>query len=243
MSEISRYFSYLSDVLAEAGQSQEDNIKKAAQVIADGYANGKQFYSFGTGHSHMIAEELYMRAGGLVFARGILPGEMMLHDFPHKSTLLERLPGYADALLQLYNLQAGDTLIVISNSGTNSVPLEMAMGAKERGVYVIAITSLKHSKKVTARHESGKKLFEVADLVIDNQTEYGDASFLVPGCDITTGPISDFIGIALVQALVVAITEALVAKGIDPPILCSSNVDDGAKRNAKYLDGFRENFK
>lgn len=137
-------------------------------------ADGR-IYVFGSGHSHMIAEELYARAGGLALVKAILPQELMLIDFPTKSTFIKRLSGYAAPLLDLYRLEAKDVLLVISNSGRNPVPVEMAMAARNKGAKVIAITSLAHSKSCLARHASGLRLFETADVVLDNHVPAGDA--------------------------------------------------------------------
>ncbi len=240
MESIVKYLEYVKEQLAALVQTQAEPLHQAAKLAAQSYCDGKQFFTFGTGHSHLIAEEIYVRAGGLAFVKGILPGELMLHEKLNKSTYLERLEGYADILLTLYGVGKGDTILIISNSGRNSVPVEMALGAKARGANVIAITSLKHSQKVSSRNKSGKRLFEAADVVLDNQAAYGDAAFTVPGCSTTTGPISDIMGTTLVQALVVGITEELAKRGIDAPIFYSSNSDNADEHNEKL---FRKYFK
>ncbi len=238
MTTIDRYFDYLLGQMKALAASQSEAVGKAAALVADCYCGNHTFFVFGTGHSHMIAEEFYVRAGGLAFVKGILPGEMMLHEKLNKSTLLERLEGYAGAMLNLYDVKQGDALLIISNSGRNSVPVEMALGAKERGANVIAITSLKHSQKISSRNASGKRLFELADVVLDNQAEYGDAAFYVDGCETPTGPISDVMGIALAQALVVGITEQLVARGITPPLFRSSNMDNADAYNLELFQTY-----
>ena len=235
MQSITKYLDYVKEQLSALTLTQAEPLERAAKLAAQSYCDGKQFFTFGTGHSHMIAEEIYLRAGGLAFVKGILPGELMLHQKLNMSTYLERLEGYADILLNLYGVGAGDTMLIISNSGRNSVPVEMAQGAKARGANVIAITSLKHSQKVSSRNKSGKRLFEVADVVLDNQAAYGDAAFTVPGCSTPTGPISDIMGITLAQALVVGIAEQLAACGIDPPIFRSSNSDNADEHNDRLL--------
>ena len=140
-----RYFEFLHTKLQDAQQTQFDNLNVAADKIVEAVNKGGNFYVFGSGHSHMVAEELYVRAGGLTFVKAILMPELMLHQMFHKSTNLERLPGYAKAILDLYPIDEKDVFLIISNSGRNSVPVEMAMEAKKRGAYVIAMTSLRHS--------------------------------------------------------------------------------------------------
>jgi uncharacterized phosphosugar-binding protein len=233
---MNNYLEHLIKFLKSASETQDENIGRAADLVVESFTGNKKFFVFGSGHSHLIAEELYTRAGGLAFVKAILPPELMLHEMFNKSTLLERLEGYAPALLELYCVGHGDTIMIISNSGRNSVPVEMALAARERGARVIALTSLKHSGRVTSRHSSGKRLFELADVVLDNQGEYGDASFYAEGCKIPIGATSDAVGIALAQALTVRIVEKLVQRGIEPPLFYSSNADtDGANEHNAYL--------
>jgi uncharacterized phosphosugar-binding protein len=227
---VQEYLAFVADKIAKAA-AQAGEIEKAADLIVESHVSGKHFFLFGTGHSHLVAEELYLRAGGLAFVRAILPAEMMLHEMPHKSTLLERLPRYAEAILTLYGVGRGDTILVISNSGRNNVPVETALVSKERGASVIALTSLKHSRKVHSRHSGGKKLFEIADVVLDNQAEYGDAAFRVEGCSSPVGPTSSAVGIAMVQALAVCVTAKLALRGEDPPVFRSSNAGDSDEYN------------
>ena len=225
MNYTKEYFAFLQKKLEEAASTQEENIKLAADMIIESVYNAGSFYVFGSGHSHMVAEELYTRAGGLMFVKGILLPELMLHQSYIKSTYLERVSGYAEAIMEIYPICAKDTLLVISNSGRNNVPIEMCLEAQKRGAKVIALTSLRHSKAVSSRHVSGKRLFEIADLVLDNQAEIGDASFEIAGGDTPVAGISDFIGIAIAQAIVATTAAKIVEKGMQPPIFRSANVD------------------
>jgi uncharacterized phosphosugar-binding protein len=234
---MNNYLEHLIKFLKSASETQDGNISRAADLVVESFTGNNNFFVFGSGHSHLIAEELYTRAGGLAFVKAILPPELMLHEMLNKSTLLERLEGYAPALLELYRVGKGDTIMIVSNSGRNSVPVEMAIGARERGARIIVLTSLKHSGKVASRHSSGKRLFELADVVLDNQGEYGDASLYVKGCETPTGATSDAAGIALAQALVVRIVEKLVERGVEPPLFRSSNADGNADdHNARLAE-------
>ena len=202
------------------------------------YKKGGKFYTFGSGHSHMIAEELYLRAGGLALVHAILPPELMLHEMPNKSTYLERVEGYSQALVQLHRVEAKDTVMVISNSGRNAVPLEMCLEAKKKGAAVIAMTSMRHSSSCTSRHSSGKKMYEVADVTIDNCGDIGDASFPIEGLGYPIGATSNAVGIAIAQALVCRVVELLVQQGIEPPIFKSSNVDGGDAHNNALFEKY-----
>lgn len=233
-----RYFDHVQRKLQKVLDHEMPNIDAAARLVADSCLQGGKFYLFGTGHSHMIAEELYLRAGGLALVHAILPPEMMLHEMPNKSTYLERLEGYAPALLELYRLEEKDTLMVISNSGRNPVPVEMCLAAREKGCKVIAMTSRKHSSDCASRHRSGKKICDIADVTIDNCADKGDASFLVEGLPAGIGPTSDVTGIAIAQALVCQVVDYLVKAGMEPPVFRSSNVDGGDEHNKTLFDTY-----
>lgn len=238
MNDIQGYFDFLKTKLNDLVETQSENIDKAADMIVESFLKGGRFYAFGTGHSHMIVEELYTRAGGLAFVKPILPSEMMLHELANKSSALERLPGYAKAILDLYPVGENDVFLIISNSGRNSAPVEMAMEAHKRGAKVICITSLKHSTKVTSRQNDGKKLYEVSDLVLDNQAEYGDAAYYVGEWNVPVAGTSDFIGIAIVQTLTVAIASKLAERGEEVPVFRSGNVDGAEEVNLKLHEKY-----
>ena len=229
---------HLQKKMQEVLDHELPNIEAAAELAARSCLKGGRIYVFGTGHSHLIAEEFYIRAGGLALVKAILPPELMLDQMPLKSTHLERLEGIAAVLLELYKVEAGDTLIVVSNSGRNAVPVEMCLEAKKRGVSVVAMTSMKHSGGCDSRHSSGKKLYQLADVTIDNCADKGDASYYVEGFDIPIGPTSDAVGIAIAQALVCRVVDKLVQQGIEPPIFKSSNVDGGDEKNAALYEKY-----
>lgn len=238
MNATKEYFNYLSDTLDETIHAEEDTVIEAATLVAQSLLKGGRFYVFGTGHSHIIAEEIYVRAGGLALVHAILPPEVLLHEMPTKSTVIERLEGYADGILNLYNLEERDTLLVISNSGRNNVPVEMCLGAKERGLNVIAMTSKQHGAQTSSRHKSGKMIGDIADITIDNHAPKGDAGFNVDGVETPVGPVSDFTGVALAQALVVTIVELLEKDNFEIPIFKSSNINGADAYNKELFDEY-----
>ncbi|MFL0266882.1 SIS domain-containing protein [Candidatus Clostridium radicumherbarum] len=233
-----KYLEFVMSKLKEVQETQSENIEKAADLIVESCKKGGRFYVFGSGHSHMVAEELYIRAGGLAYVQGILPPELMLHEMPNKSTYLERLDGYAKSILDLYKVNKNDTIMIVSNSGRNNVPVEMCLYSKEIGASVIALTSLKHSTQVESRHKSGKNIYEIADVVIDNCAEKGDAAFYVEGFNIPTGPTSDATGIAIAQVIVVTVIDKLVKEGIDVPVFKSSNLDGADEYNNELFNKY-----
>lgn len=214
---------------------QQEEVERAGVAIADSLANQGMLHIFGTGHSHMLAEEAFYRAGGLVQIDAILDTALMLHESAIKSTELERLPGYAQVVLTDRDVRAGDVFIIASNSGRNAVPVEMAELAKERGCFTVAITSLEHSGRVTSRAPSGKKLYEVADLVIDTKAPYGDACLEIPGLG-SMGPISSIISMTVLNSMLAVAANTLVSRGQSPQLFVSSNVEGSS--NQSHLGQF-----
>ncbi|MER7246099.1 SIS domain-containing protein [Kribbella sp. NPDC000426] len=224
MAGAEEYFGKALAVAHQAAETQLGAIRVAAGLVAEALAGGKRFWVFGTGHSHLLAEELYGRAGGLADVRAILEPGLMLHEGLEKSSLLERLPGLAEVLLEINQLESGDVVLIASNSGRNAVPVEFALGARQRGALVIALTSLAHTTATTSRAPGGQRLFETADVVIDNCGVPGDALIEVPGSPELTGATSTMVGAMLVQALTVEIVTRLVERGETPNVMRSLNV-------------------
>lgn len=227
---------YLETAAALVGRLATDaawpSIDAAAEVLAATLGRCGTVHAFGTGHSHMLAEELYYRAGGLVAVRPILFEGLMLHTGATRSTELERLPGLAKILLDDHGVAEGDALVVASNSGGNAVSCELAEAARGRGVAVIAITSLQHATSPLARQSVGPRLHDVADVVIDNGGAPGDAAVTVTGVPHALGPTSTVVGAAIVNAVVVEAVERLVAGGHLPATFASANVAGGDDFNA-----------
>lgn len=227
--------SYLSEIrrlLDRIEATQAEVISTAAGLIADALAGDHLWHIFGTGHAHMLAEELFYRAGGLLPVNPILDSGLMLHDSALASSLFERLPGYAKEVLSKYPLASGDVILVASNSGANAAPVEVAMLARERGLKVIALTSLTHTQAVPPRHPSGKKLYELADVVIDNCGCVGDAALEVAGLPGKIEATSTVIGATLLHWLEHETVQELMTRGIIPDIVISANVPGGDAHNA-----------
>lgn len=206
----------------DAAESQGEAIRCAADAICDSLERGHRLWAFGSGHSHMMVEEIWGRAGGLANVSPILEPSLMLHEGLLKSSLLERHSGLAATILDIHGVVAGDALLIASNSGRNAVPVEMAIHAREIGVTVIALTSLTHSTAVSSRVASGKRLFEVADHIIDNRGVRGDA--VVETEPYAVGATSTMVGAMLVQGLVVEIVGRMTERGKPLETLQSLNV-------------------
>lgn len=217
---------YLESVVGQIRQietSQMDGVRKAGEYVCEALCAEKWLYVFGTGHSHMIAEELFYRAGGLARIRPMLLEELMLHVSASRSTQIERDPAVVERLLKAYPMGAGDVLLVASNSGRNPVPIELALQARSRGVVVIALINKRHSHAFESRHESGKKLGDIADLVLDNCGVVGDACVELPKANLSIGAASTVTGALLVEMVASEAIERAQAKGWNLEVFCSSN--------------------
>jgi len=235
-------FEVALELIEQIKTTQTDNIKEAAQLIAEAFMSDHKFFVSGSGHSHTVAEELYARAGGLAFVFPILVDELTLTSHPTKSTKLERLEGYAAILGELYKIDRGDVVLIASNSGRNAYPIELALYAQEKGAKVIALTNIKHSSIESSRHSSGKKLMDLADVVIDNCGEPGDAALIIEGLETTMYPTSSIANSVICGALSVAIAEHLIAQGVEPPVLRSANVDGDQAKSEAYIEKYMRLF-
>ena len=233
MQKINEYFDNMIALMERVYEKDKSNIEAAVNACYASLKNGGMIYTFGTGHSHLLAEEIFYRAGGLVKVYPMLDEGLMLHAGAAKSTTLERLEGYAAILAEHYDLRAGSTLFVFSNSGRNSVSVEMVLEAKKRGLTVIAITNMEHTSSIASRHSSGKKICDVADIVIDNHGCYGDAAIEIGKYKV--GPTSTSIGAAILQAIVCGIVERAKNENADIEVFSSSNIDGGDVINEAHV--------
>lgn len=234
------YLLTVQALLARLATDEWAHIQAAARLIAEAFAGGHVLHAFGSGHSHMLAEELFYRAGGLVNVRPILFDGLMLHASARLSTSLERLPGLADALLTDHNVSPGDVLIVASNSGGNAVATELVRSAQHQGVHVIALTSVNHATSAAARAGRVAKIHELADVVIDNGGVVGDAAVSIRGFARKVAPTSTVIGAAILNCVIAEAVQMLVDRGVTPEVYVSSNTADGDAANADYLVGHND---
>lgn len=233
---------YLKNIVAlleKMENTQEETIDRVAAVCADCIEKGGLLYFFGTGHSHMICEEPFYRAGGLACVYPILETDLMLHEGASKSSGYERLEGLGNLVVSNTGLGEGDVLFIVSNSGRNCAVIDAAMEAKKRGAVTVAITSMNHSSQVTSRHSSGLNLYQVCDYVLDNGGELGDASVELSGLGQKIAPTSSVMDVTLVNLVLVNTVERLLGRGIKPPVFMSANTDAGDEANKEVLKQFK----
>lgn len=234
MSKAEEFYEKIISILGKINETQQEKIQQAAEMVADQIAAGRIVYILGSGHSLMVASEAYHRAGGLA------PIDI-IHD--RSFGRAERCLGYAKQLLDWYDPPSGSLVFIISQSGRNALGIEMALECKARGISTIAITCLAHSQSVTARHPSGKRLFEVADLVIDNCGVPGDAVLEIEGLPGKFTPTSTIAGSFIMDAIMAQAIENLVRRGIEPPVFVSANVEGGDEHNKKVFAKYQRFIK
>lgn len=238
------YIQKISEILKNTWNNQRDKLLDCAEILANTLENGNTVYIFGCSHAGILAEEVFYRTGGLAAINPIQFPAFMLDTRPITMTSqLERLPGLGKIIIEQHKLKKGDLLLIHSVSGRNTVPVEMAVEAKKIGVTTICITSLEYSRSVTSRHESGKRLFEVCDAVIDNGGVPGDAVVSLPGLSERIGPTSTAVGAAVLNGLVIETVEILLDRGITPPIFMSANLDGGDKHNKEIFEQYKNQIK
>jgi len=237
------YINNIKKIIEKIEADSENNIEKTAQIIFQTLIDGKRIYLFGTGHSHMLAEELFYRAGGLVNIQPVLIEELMLHISASESTLAERKEGMAAQLVNDYSMSADDTIIIISNSGRNGIIVDTALLCKQKGLHVIALTNLEHTYSGASRHKSGKKLCEIADIVLDNGGCVGDACVEVDGIEGKICPTSTVCGALILNAVVARAVEICAEKEYYPDHFASSNIDGGDEINNILIEKFKKEIK
>lgn len=230
------YMNQISSILEEVYEVNKEDIKTVAKKMAETIEKDNLVHIFGTGHSSLLSTEMYSRAGGLANVNPILDANAMMEFGGERSCQMERTSGISAVLYDLYNIKPEDMVIVISNSGRNAMPIEMAQIAKEKGNYVVVLTSLQVSKTMTSRHASGKKLYEFGDIVLDNCAKYGDACLKIGDYD--TGAVSTITGSFILHTIETEATKIMVEDGFKPYIFQSQNIDgyDNTTIVSKYKD-------
>ncbi len=237
--EPNSYYSALLPVLNRAFESQVDQLGQVATKMADVIQNDHLVYIFGAGHAGIIAEEMCYRAGSLVPIVPIFAPGLTVNTRPVTlETNMERISGYAALILHASNITKDDMLIIHSNSGRNTVAIEMAEEARNAGIFVVALTSKAHSSAVTSRHPRGYKLMDLADVVIDNCGIPGDAICEIKDTDAKSGSTSTVVGAALMNSVIVMAAEILQSRGVEPPIFRSANIDNSDASNRRWMNHY-----
>ena len=244
MSYTKKYINTLIDLLNRLSEEQEVNIQKSANLIVEISRNGGKIFIFGCTHAGILSQEAFYRTGGLAIINPILPPGLTCDVTPATLTsALERQSEYGRIVLNNTDIGKGDLLFIHSVSGRNGVTVEMAIAAKEKGITVIGITNMEYSSASESRHSSGKCLYELCDIVIDNCGCFGDAAMDIDGFAGKVSPTSTVTGAAIINAICAEAAGMFIAEGIDPPVFMSANIDGGDEYNAVILEKHKDKIK
>lgn len=235
-----RFFDAAIGLLKRVRDEDAEPIAAAGTLIADTVEAGGRLFAFGAGHSSLAAQDLVYRAGGLALMNLLaVPGVVGVDVMPATlGSALERVDGLASAVLDSSPVRAGDLLVIISLSGRNALPVEMAVNARALGAKVIGVTSVAYASETKSRHASGTYLKDHCDIVLDSKIAVGDAELTLDAIPAPFAPASTVVTTALLQAVMATAAGALADRGIEPPLLRSGNVDGGHEWNGRVLQEY-----
>lgn len=235
--QVQEYTKAIEGLLSSIQSGNQSAVAKCAELLKGTVDGGGLVYVFGSGHSTILVEEAFHRAGGLIPVYPVLHTFLTPHTTPKISGKLERLEGVAPILFARSGAKRGDVMWIASNSGINAAAIEMAAECRKAGVATIALTSLSHSKSVTSRHSSGKRLFELCDIVLDNHCPTGDALVEIAGVRVAAG--STIANSFLYHWALTKACELWAAEGKALPIYQSANTPGGDAHNEKLEAPYR----
>ncbi|WP_010274962.1 SIS domain-containing protein [Paenibacillus senegalensis] len=236
---ISAYFDHIRSMLAQVEQQESEAMNQAAAKVAESISQDGIVHLFGCGHSHILTEEVFYRAGGLVPIRPIFVEKLMLHEGAVRSSELERQNGLAETFMKDQDIRPGEVMFVLSTSGRNPVPVDAALAAKAKGAITVGITSLEYSQSQSSRHHSGKHLFNSVDIVINNYAVPGDAVLRHPEVKVPFTPTSTVIGAAILNAILAKSVTLIAESGMEPPVFLSGNIDGADDHNQALINKYK----
>ena len=230
-------------------ETQMEVVEQAARWCAEAIAGGGLVHLFGSGHSRIPVEEMFPRYGSFPGFHPMVELSMTFHtevvgsNGQPQAMFIERVSGLAEVILSGFQFGEQDLMMIFSASGRAAVPVEMALGAARRGMRVVAVTSVAESSSRPASHETGRRLFEIADLVIDIGTPPGDALVTLDSLDTPVGPGSTLANVAVVNEIKVRTAELLVAVGHPPSVLTAASVVGEERSAALFTKAYAEHAK
>lgn len=239
---INDYFEKVSALLDQVKVEEHEAMEKAAKKVSKAVQAGGIIHLFGCGHSHILTEEMFYRAGGLAPVHPIFVEPLMLHEGAVRSSHLEKQQGYAAEFMPDQNIRSEDVVFVFSTSGRNPVPVDVALFSKEKGAQVIGITSVAYSKSQPSRHESGKRLLDVVDVVIDNHVPKGDAIMQHEQVPVAFGSPSTVVGATIMNAIFSEAVKRMAEAGFEPPVFLSGNLEGAAEHNEKLVERYKKDI-
>ncbi|MCK1986163.1 MULTISPECIES: SIS domain-containing protein [Peribacillus] len=231
------YFEEVQALLTIVGEQEKQSIKESVEHIVKAVMSDGIIHLFGSGHSHILTEEVFYRAGGLAAIRPIFVEDLMLFKGASRSSQLERQNGLSEKFMHDEDIRPGDVCIVISSSGVNPVPIDVATIAKEKGAFVIGLTSPEYAKSCPSRHKQKHYLHDVVDLVIDNHIAKGDT--LLKSNNIPFGSGSTVVGAVLLNMIFTQVIQTIIESGETPPVFLSSNIEGADEHNQKIIAKYK----
>lgn len=225
------YYEQINGMIDNVLTSEDLNMTKAAELIANAIESGGILHAFGSGHSYANAIEICGRAGGLIPSKAV--------EEPSRG-IYEMIEGVGTQFTNFVDFKENDVIVMISNSGRNPLSIEIAMYAQLIGMKIIVLTALDSSKQLTSRHSSGKLLYQFGDVIIDNHGVPGDAAITLPGLEVKTGGTSSVIGSILLNEVMLRSIQLMIENGYTPPIFLSANIDGGPSYNQTQLDKYKD---
>jgi uncharacterized phosphosugar-binding protein len=235
-----------SAALLDRVRAQLPEIRRAADRFAETILAGQMVHVFGSGHSRILVEEMWPRYGSFPGFNPIVELSLTFHNLvvgangQRQAMFLENVSGLAARILRNFDLKPGDSALVVSSSGCNVVPVEMAEEFQRRGVWVVALVSSDHAAASTSRHPAGKKLQDCADLVLDTGAPVGDAMVRIDGLDTPVAPGSTVGGCLVVNALKAEVAQRLTAAGQPPKVLTASALLGSERANELFEAAYDE---
>ncbi|RRN69108.1 sugar isomerase domain-containing protein [Peribacillus simplex] len=231
------YFEEVQALLKIVGEQEKQSIKESVEHISKAVMSDGVIHLFGSGHSHILTEEVFYRAGGLAAIHPIFVEDLMLFKGASRSSQLERQNDLSEKFMLDEDIRPGDVCIVISSSGVNPVPIDVAIIAKEKGAFVIGLTSPEYANSCPSRHKKKLYLHDVVDLVIDNHISKGDT--LLNSNNISFGSGSTVIGAVLLNMIFTQVIETIIESGVTPPVFLSSNIEGADEHNQKIIAKYK----
>ncbi|MGM0874516.1 MAG: SIS domain-containing protein [Bacillota bacterium] len=237
---LTTYFKKIQERLQLVIENEAEALGQVAAKISESIQKGGIIQLFGCGHSHMLTEEVFYRAGGLASIKPIFIEPLMLHEGAVRSSQFERQNDYAVSFMEQQDIQSHDLVIVISTSGINPVPIDVAILAKEKGAFVVGICSFDYIKDQPSRHKSGKLLVDVVDIAINNFSVKGDAILSYEKVEVPFAPTSTVIGAAILNSVMAEAIKKMVDEGFKPPIFLSGNIVGADEHNKTLIQKYSE---
>ena len=242
------YYKSIIENLEKVNETQEENIKAAASLMADAIASDRLIHVYGGGgHTTLPVGEMFFRAGGLACINPVMETGLSVFNQALKYLELERTVNFGASIVKYYELKKDDVLIIFHNIGINPATIDAAMEAKKAGAKIIAVSSSYWQEEMPAdhfiRHPNKINLFDYADVKIDDFNPVGDAVVTVPGLDTPIAPVSNVVDFYIAHLLEIETVRQCVERGVKPPVWSSANTPGGDETNAAYLAKYRPRIK